>query len=210
MWSAGWRPPWPEQGAPSRFRFSGRCLPAPRLASGLREASCEADQMQRGTEVSPCTLTVAKGSRSICRAVANRDLSSQGKRVRSSHTRCEIASRQSPIPETCGYVLGTRVGRRTRARSIVKNDGENEPPMTTYPLEFHKRSEQKWALRAQALSARESTPRASQRGQRGSGLIRPRHSGPKPGCGKLGNGSGPSMTRSSTPSRNVSPRSEGA
>jgi hypothetical protein len=47
--------------------------------------------------------------------------------------------------------------------------------MTTYPLEFHRRSEQKWALRAQALSARESTSRAgrvgnSQRGQRGSGL----------------------------------------
>jgi hypothetical protein len=47
--------------------------------------------------------------------------------------------------------------------------------MTTYPLEFHRRSEQKWALRAQASGARESTPRAarvghSQRGQRGSGL----------------------------------------
>jgi hypothetical protein len=46
--------------------------------------------------------------------------------------------------------------------------------MTTYPLEFHRRCEQKWALRAQASSARESTPRAtrvghSQRGQRGSG-----------------------------------------
>jgi hypothetical protein len=51
--------------------------------------------------------------------------------------------------------------------------------MTTYPLEFHRRSEQKWALRAQALSARESTPRSarvsnSQRGQRGSGLSEPR------------------------------------
>jgi hypothetical protein len=47
--------------------------------------------------------------------------------------------------------------------------------MTTYPLEFHRRSEQKWALRAQASSARETAPRAarvghSQRGQRGSGL----------------------------------------
>ena len=47
--------------------------------------------------------------------------------------------------------------------------------MTTYPLEFHRRSEQKWALRAQASSACESTPRAarvgnSQRGRLGSGL----------------------------------------
>jgi hypothetical protein len=44
--------------------------------------------------------------------------------------------------------------------------------MTAYPLEFHRRSEQKWALRAQALSARESTPRAARGGndeQRGSG-----------------------------------------
>ena len=32
---------------------------------------------------------------------------------------------------------------------------------TTYPLEFHRRSEQKWILRAQAWSARESTPRAA-------------------------------------------------
>src|SRR5258708_12425987 len=46
--------------------------------------------------------------------------------------------------------------------------------MTTYPLEFHRRSEQKWMLRAQASSARESTAQAalvgsSQHGQRRSG-----------------------------------------
>jgi hypothetical protein len=46
--------------------------------------------------------------------------------------------------------------------------------MTTYPLEFHRRSEQKWVLRVQASRARESTLRAalvsrSQRGQRRSG-----------------------------------------
>ncbi len=45
--------------------------------------------------------------------------------------------------------------------------------MTAYPLEFHRRSEQKWALRAQASSARASPRRAtrighSQPGQRGS------------------------------------------
>jgi hypothetical protein len=45
--------------------------------------------------------------------------------------------------------------------------------MTTYPLEFHRRSEQKWILRAQASSTREGTPRAAligsrQRGQRRS------------------------------------------
>jgi hypothetical protein len=42
--------------------------------------------------------------------------------------------------------------------------------MTAYPLEFHRRSERKWALRTQA--ARESTPRAARAGndeQRGSG-----------------------------------------
>jgi hypothetical protein len=46
--------------------------------------------------------------------------------------------------------------------------------MTTYPLEFHRRSERKWALRAQSSNARENTSRAAlvgnkQRGQRGSG-----------------------------------------
>jgi hypothetical protein len=46
--------------------------------------------------------------------------------------------------------------------------------MTTYPLDFHRRSEQKWVLRAQASSACERTPRAalvggSQRGQRTPG-----------------------------------------
>jgi hypothetical protein len=44
--------------------------------------------------------------------------------------------------------------------------------MTTYPLEFHRRSEQKWALRTQASSGRESTPRAASVGksvQRGAG-----------------------------------------
>jgi hypothetical protein len=43
--------------------------------------------------------------------------------------------------------------------------------MTTYPLEFHRRSERKWALRAQATIAYESTPRAIrvERGERGLG-----------------------------------------
>jgi hypothetical protein len=44
--------------------------------------------------------------------------------------------------------------------------------MTTYPLEFHRRCEQRWALRAKASSACDSTPRATrvgQRGQHGSG-----------------------------------------
>jgi Anti-sigma factor NepR len=31
--------------------------------------------------------------------------------------------------------------------------------MTTYPLDFHRRFEQKWALRAQPSSARDRTPR---------------------------------------------------
>jgi hypothetical protein len=88
--------------------------------------------------------------------------------------------------------------------------------MTTYPLEFHRRSEQKWALRAPASGARESTPRAARvgtpvghgrHGQGGSGpperrdIVDRSH-----GCGKLGNASAPGTMRSTTPSRNVSPR----
>jgi hypothetical protein len=46
--------------------------------------------------------------------------------------------------------------------------------MTAYPLEFHRRSEQKWAARVQAPTARESTPQPARvahkrRGLRGSG-----------------------------------------
>jgi hypothetical protein len=37
-------------------------------------------------------VNLCKDSRSTCRAVANRELSSQGERVRSSHSRCKIAS----------------------------------------------------------------------------------------------------------------------
>jgi hypothetical protein len=36
--------------------------------------------------------------------------------------------------------------------------------MTAYPLEFHRRSEQKWAHRAQVSSACQSTPQASRVG----------------------------------------------
>lgn len=35
--------------------------------------------------------------------------------------------------------------------------------MTAYPLDFYRRSERKWALRAQAASARESTGRSEGR-----------------------------------------------
>ena len=44
--------------------------------------------------------------------------------------------------------------------------------MTTYPLDFHRRSEQKWARRAEVSSACERTPRAARagRGQRGQGM----------------------------------------
>jgi hypothetical protein len=111
--------------------------------------------------------------RSVCREVANGSLSRQGERVRSSDNSYKIAAGEPSIPETRGNVLGTRAGRKTRECSTFKNDRENEPDMTTYPLEFHRRSEQKWVLRAQASSG---TPRAalnlvgrSQRGQRKSG-----------------------------------------
>jgi hypothetical protein len=51
--------------------------------------------------------------------------------------------------------------------------------MTTYPLEFHRRFEQKWAHRAQASSGYGSTTRAvrvasSQRGQHRPGQSEPR------------------------------------
>jgi hypothetical protein len=119
-------------------------------------------------------VDLAGRTRSVCREVANGSLSRQGERVRSSDHSYKIAAGEPSIPETRGNVLGTRAGRKTRERSTFKNDRENEPVMTTYPLESHRRSEQKWVLRAQASSACESTPRSarvrrSQREQRRSG-----------------------------------------
>jgi hypothetical protein len=118
-----------------------------------------------------CTLTSAKRMRSVCREVASGSLPRQGERVRSSDNSYKIAAGEPSIPETRGHVLGTRAGRKIGERSTFKNDRENEPDMTTYPLEFHRRSERKWMLRAQA--AGKSTPPAglgrSQRGQRRSG-----------------------------------------
>jgi hypothetical protein len=126
-----------------------------------------------------CTLTLASRTRSVCREVANGSLSRQGERVRSSDNSYKIAAGEPSIPETRGNVLGTRAGRKTRERSTFENDRESEPDMTTYPLEFHRRSEQKWVLRAQASSAREGTLPAtlvgsSQRGQPRSGESEPR------------------------------------
>jgi hypothetical protein len=83
--------------------------------------------------------------------------------------------------------------------------------MTTYPLEFHRRSEQKWALRAQASRACENTPRAALVGARGGSVGQPSPnvvtSWPEGhGCGNSGNGSGPSTMPPTNLSRNVSPR----
>jgi hypothetical protein len=54
----------------------------------------------------------------------------------------------------------SRLARNRRAFN-VQNHRENEPDMTTYPLEFHRRSEQKWVLRARASTPRASIPRAA-------------------------------------------------
>src|SRR6266536_5865410 len=111
-----------------------------------------------GTVACACTLTLASRTRSVCREVANGSLSRQGERVRSSDNSYKIAAGEPSKSETRGNVLGTRAGRKTRERSTFKNDRENEPDMTTYLLEFHRRSERKWVLRAQASSG---TPRAA-------------------------------------------------
>jgi hypothetical protein len=138
-------------------------------------------------------------------------LSEQGERVRSSNRCYKIAAGEPSIPETFGNVSGAGAGRRTGERPSVENDREKEHDLTTYPLEFHRRSEQKWALRAQASSARESPPRAtrighSQRGQRGSDPSQ--HPGQKPMvAGNRGNGYGSGTMGSTTPSRNISLRS---
>src|SRR5215510_12703209 len=46
-------------------------------------------------------LSVAKGSRSLCVAVANRELSRQGEKVRSPCSRCKFPATKPPMPKTC-------------------------------------------------------------------------------------------------------------
>jgi hypothetical protein len=114
-----------------------------------------------------------------CREVTNAGLSRQGRRLRSSDPWSKIAAGQSSIPQTGGHVSGPCVRRRARERSIAEKDCENQPNMTTYPVEFHRRSEQKWTVRAQAAPPRASTPQAagvghSQHGHRESARSEPR------------------------------------
>ena len=162
-----------------------------------------------------CTLTLASGTRSVCREVANGSLSRQGERVRSPDNCYKIAAGEPSIPETRGHVLGPRAGRKTRARSTFKNHRENEPDMTTYPLDFHRRFEQKWVLRAQASSAREGSAqeavvgsRSVKRGQRRSGQPERRDILARmPWLMELGQWLRPSTMRPTNVSRNVSPRS---
>jgi hypothetical protein len=106
-----------------------------------------------GTRGCTCTLTSVG---ECCREVTSGGLSGQGQRVRSSEHAYKIAARESSIPETRGNVLGTSAERRARDRSTFENDRENEPDMTTYPLEFHRRSEQKWVFRSQREQRRAS------------------------------------------------------
>jgi hypothetical protein len=125
-----------------------------------------------------------------CREVTSRRLSGQGRRLRSSDHSCKIAAGEASIPQTGGHVSGACVRRRARERSIAERDREND--MTAYPVDFHRRSEQKWALRAQRSSARASKPQAarvgqSQRGRRESGRSEPRDIlGGSPWLGEIG------------------------
>jgi hypothetical protein len=126
-----------------------------------------------------CALTSASRTRGLCHDVAKGNLSRQGERVRSPDNCYKIAAGEPSIPETRGHVLGPRAGRKTRARSTFKNHRENEPDMATYPLEFHRRSEQKWAHRVQASSACEITPRAARVASSQRGRHAPGHSDPR-------------------------------
>jgi hypothetical protein len=55
------------------------------------------------------------------------------------------------MPKTCWDVLGARAGRGTWARSTFKNERQKEYDMATYPVEFHRRLEQKWESRIEQI-----------------------------------------------------------
>ena len=179
----------------------------------MAAAVAEINTAEPGTVACICTLTPARRTRSLCREVANGSLSRQGERVRSPDNSLKIPAGEPSISETRGHVLGSRAARRTRVCSAFENYREYEPDMTTYPLEFHRRFEQKWALRAQASSGFESTPRAtlvgkSQRVQRRSGQSERRNIlARRSCCANSGIGSGLNTMPPTNLSRNVSPRS---
>jgi hypothetical protein len=147
-----------------------------------------------GARNSCCTCTLPQIGRARSAAVSGRlssgRLSGQGRRLRSSDHSCKIAAGEASIPQTGGHVSGPCVRRRARERSIAEKDREND--MTAYPVDFHRRSEQKWALRAQRSSARASKPQAarvgqSQRGRRELGRSEPRNIlGGSPWLGEIG------------------------
>src|SRR5262249_12063919 len=104
--------------------------------------------MQRGTEVCTCTLTFAQGSRSICSAVANR----------------EPRRKSSLVSQSLQNRFGKAADRRSRSvkhlsTPSLQNARQKEQDMTAYPVEFHRRLEQKWPSRIdQILTAGKTTP----------------------------------------------------
>jgi hypothetical protein len=99
-----------------------------------------------------CTLTGTGPHPECLRAVEIRELSGQGERVCSSRHRGEIAARRAPVPETRGNVLGTCARPGTGTHPAFEGASRSGPHMTIYPVDFHRRSEQKWARRASRAS----------------------------------------------------------
>src|SRR5262249_45397400 len=97
--------------------------------------------MQRGTEVCTCTLTFAQGSRSICSAVANR----------------EPRRKSSLVSQSLQDRFGKAANRRSRSvkhlsTPSLQNARQKEQDMTAYPVEFHRRLEQKWQVASTRFS----------------------------------------------------------
>jgi hypothetical protein len=67
-----------------------------------------------------------------------------GVRNRRLHLNVNLAKAAGELPWD---VLGARARRGAWARRTFKNERQREQDMTIYPVEFHRRLEQKWASR---------------------------------------------------------------
>src|SRR5262245_34855348 len=99
--------------------------------------------MQRGTEVCTCTLTFAQRSRSNGMASENGAPRRHG----------------SLVSQTLQNRFGKAADRRSRSvkhlsTPSLQNARQKEQDMTAYPVEFHRRLEQKWASRIDQISHR--------------------------------------------------------
>jgi hypothetical protein len=107
--------------------------------------------MQRGTEVCTCTLTFAKGQPEYVlmqSQIENRAKAKEFARLTVVAKSLRHSRQYRKLAEMYwALALGEEPDRAQPSKTNVKKEHD----MTTYPIEFHRRSEQKWASRIEQI-----------------------------------------------------------